>query len=526
MRRVLPALLFLAGPWSTVATTAVAAPPQSYERWLKPEPLSRDERALFRLARAWGAAHGQVLRYDSRLVRAARRLLSAVPTRAAQPIDLDEVRRTAQTLGFTDGQLAAIGLRLETPQALAAAINRQLQSAIGGLDVNRVGVASRTKDGETIALLLLSRHLVDLQPLPARVRPAALFHLGGRWRTPGTLQSATLAVELPGGAVERRPIEVSGKTFNLTLDLGSATGVARLEVLVDRGRGPEIAAIMPVGVDADPWAGKGTPDAPDPSAALRPDDELETALAALILGGREAAGVSLPAASAGLVDAARSHADEMRAGGFFAHVSPTTGDVTARLKRRGVRCVRTLENIAIGDSVESIWQQWMESPAHRANLLEPTVDALGVGVVSKPSAAGNSRLYAVAVLAKLADDGPGSELAALAMRQINDERSRRGMTPLTLDPQLSGLALRYSEGLARRAPVDDISPIRRALVDSVFEEAPVSEAAADVYLADSVAVAARSTHVRERFTRAGVGVHRDAGRNGPQLYVTVIYAND
>jgi uncharacterized protein YkwD len=523
-------LCFLCSTATGVTPPASAAhrptAPQSYERWVSPEPLSRDERVLFRLVRAWGQERGAAVRYDARLVRAARQLLSEVPSRPGEALDLEHARRLAQSFGWIDGQLAAIGLHVPAGEDPTAALRAQLRRAIGDVEVNRVGVAVKAAATDTVVLVLLSRRLIDLEPLPSRVHRGTTLRLAGRMRSAEPIKGASLALELPGGATQRRPIVLTGRSFIIQVKAGDRAGVMRVELLVDRGRGPEIAAILPVGVETDPTTDDPPITALESTTDLIPDDELESMLVALILGSRNAAGAPLLATSAGLSDAARSHAADMRGAGFFAHVSPTTGDLTDRLKERGVRYVRALEDIAIGDSADAVWQQWMTSPAHRANLLEPGVTTLGVGLVSKPSPGGGAKLFAVAILAKLADDGDNSDLAREAVTQLNRERVRRGLPRLTVDPSLARLALRHSQELARLDRVDDSTPGRGALVDTVFEELEVSEAAADVYLADSVAVVTKSSHVREGFSRVGVAVYRDVRRPGPQLYVTVIYASD
>jgi uncharacterized protein YkwD len=414
---------------------------------------------------------------------------------------------------------------VSTADGLAPALRAQLHNAIGDLDVNRVGVAARTSANDTAVLILLSRRLVDLEPVPARVRRGGSARLSGHLCGNESIKSASLALDLPGDVMQSRPLNLAGRAFTELVSVGDTPGVARLEILVDYGRGPEIAAILPVGVDLDPGTNAAPASTTDADVDIQTEGEMESALAALILGSRIAAGTPIIATSAGLADAARAHATEMRDIGFFAHVSPTTGDVTRRLATRGVHYVRALEDIAIGESVDAVWQQWMESPAHRANLLDSMVTALGVGVVSKQTA-GGIKVYAVAVLAKLADDGDGAELAHDAVTQVNNERHRRGLAPLYADPALSRLALRHSQELARLGRVDDATPAGGALVDTVFEELEVSAAAADVFLANSMAAVVKSTHLRESFRRVGVGVFRDVRRAGPQLYVTVIYASE
>jgi uncharacterized protein YkwD len=163
----------------------------------------------------------------------------------------------------------------------------------------------------------------------------------------------------------------------------------------------------------------------------------------------------------------------------------------------------------------------MKSPAHRANLLDDSVNTLGVGVASRQAANG-VKLHAVVVLARLVDGSDAAQLAQRAHRHIRQQRERAGLPALIEDRTLDRLAARHSHEIALAGTVAETSPLRGNIVDTVFDEADVQQAAADVYMASSIDVVGRSPHVRGRYSRAGVGVHRDQGK----LWVTVIYATD
>jgi uncharacterized protein YkwD len=81
---------------------------------------------------------------------------------------------------------------------------------------------------------------------------------------------------------------------------------------------------------------------------------------------------------------AQAHARDMVARGYFAHESPGGTDLAARLRRARYRADRAAENIGAGtDALATplaMMISWMESPPHRANLLERAYDEAGVGV--------------------------------------------------------------------------------------------------------------------------------------------------
>ncbi len=502
---------------------AAAAPARlsfSYERWIKPPTLGREEWQLLRLVRTWGREHNARLQLDARLSQVARTLLPQVPETSGQSFNMEHARRALQRLGWTDGQLAAVALHVPKGQDVGRALKHELDTSLAKVEVNRIGLASIARPHGTVLLALFSRRLVDLEPFPARVAGRDILNLNGRLRVPA--QAGSLAIAAPNDSIRQIPLELKGRSFSQVLALGSAPGVTHLEIMLDRGKGPEIAAILPVGVGEEPFSDPS----PETLALRDADSDPEAAIASLILGARAARDIPLLATSAALAQIARSHAEEMRDSGFFAHVSPTTGDVTQRLGQQGVRYARALENLAASDAVERVWQQWMASPAHRANLLDPDVTTLGVGVATQILANGTPRLFAVAVLTRLADEGDDRSLADQALTHLNSERSRKGLPSLRAHPRLAELATQHSREMAVTRQVSDTSPTRGSVVDVVFQELDMSEAALDVYRADAVAVVSQSPHLRERFTRAGIGVVRDRRHDGPQLWITVIYGAD
>jgi len=81
-----------------------------------------------------------------------------------------------------------------------------------------------------------------------------------------------------------------------------------------------------------------------------------------------------------LAEAARQHALRMAQQDTLSHQLPGEPDLTARASRAGARFHILAENIAEGPNAESIHQQWMHSPPHRANLLDRQLDSVGIAV--------------------------------------------------------------------------------------------------------------------------------------------------
>lgn len=83
-----------------------------------------------------------------------------------------------------------------------------------------------------------------------------------------------------------------------------------------------------------------------------------------------------------LTAAARAKSQDMVSKNYFSHTSPTFGSPAQLLQKYGVRYTAYGENIAQGGSAVQIHQMWMNSPGHRANMLNGAFTHVGIGVVS------------------------------------------------------------------------------------------------------------------------------------------------
>lgn len=96
-----------------------------------------------------------------------------------------------------------------------------------------------------------------------------------------------------------------------------------------------------------------------------------------------------------LAEAAMNHCMRMAAEGPIAHRYGGEPDLTARAGEAGAHFSLIEENIAVGSYSSSIHQGWLNSPGHRANLLNPEIDHVGIAVV-----AAQGVLFAVADYAR------------------------------------------------------------------------------------------------------------------------------
>jgi len=92
-----------------------------------------------------------------------------------------------------------------------------------------------------------------------------------------------------------------------------------------------------------------------------------------------------------LAMAARQHCLRMAAEGPISHQYRGEPDVSERAGQAGAHFSLIEENVAIGTDPAAVHEEWMHSPGHRTNLLNPEVDRMGAAVVFSRGV-----LYAVA----------------------------------------------------------------------------------------------------------------------------------
>ncbi|MHB1167205.1 MAG: CAP domain-containing protein, partial [Carboxydocellales bacterium] len=80
---------------------------------------------------------------------------------------------------------------------------------------------------------------------------------------------------------------------------------------------------------------------------------------------------------------ARAKSQDMADQGYFAHNSPKYGTPFEMMKSFGISYMTAGENLAAGQSTpEAVVAGWMNSPGHRANILNGNFGKIGVGYVS------------------------------------------------------------------------------------------------------------------------------------------------
>jgi len=120
-----------------------------------------------------------------------------------------------------------------------------------------------------------------------------------------------------------------------------------------------------------------------PSVGDRADYVVE--LLRLINAERRHRGIPPLRLSQPLNQAAQQHAEDMAFNDFFSHLGSDGTTLRSRLAAAGYESSEVAENIAAGRaSPRETVQQWLNSPGHRANLLNPEFTEVGFGYSNSP----------------------------------------------------------------------------------------------------------------------------------------------
>lgn len=135
----------------------------------------------------------------------------------------------------------------------------------------------------------------------------------------------------------------------------------------------------------------GTTPAPAPKPMPGPITTMsadESRIVQLTNAERAKTGAAALRVNSDLTRLARMKSQDMVRLNYFSHQSPTYGSPFDMMKANGITYMYAGENIANYPSADGAMQGWMNSPGHRANILNPNFTEIGVGGAAKGN--GNS----------------------------------------------------------------------------------------------------------------------------------------
>ncbi len=425
---------------------------------------------------AASAAHDMPLSPDPRLARLAQWIGERLGPNGEPPPN-EVIEFFARHLGLVEPvpHTMVLGQPAET---LADGIADSVGQFMGRQRYNRWGAAVVERGGLTLAVVMLSWRWVELEPIP-RSAPAGQA-LEVRGRLLGDHQNPTVVVAKPDGQVRRLPAG-SGPEFDVRVPT-EGPGTYRVEIVGRGPRGDTVIANFPVYVGEDPPRAVRLDAGPAVSGDAA---SVGRELFALINRTREEAGLRPLRPDDPLRDVALGHSRDMVEHDFIGHDSPTTGTAADRVRAAHLRSGLVLENIGRGYSAAEIHRGLMESPGHRANLVNPDVTHVGIGVVAQPEGTRNA-FVVTQVFIRQAERVDLSGAPARLLDLINHARRARGAPDVSLEEPMSEAAQAAAEdffsdpSLSQQDTVDDASAALRRFAIAYRRIGGVMAVVADV----------------------------------------------
>lgn len=109
--------------------------------------------------------------------------------------------------------------------------------------------------------------------------------------------------------------------------------------------------------------------------------DLETKMLQLVNQERVQRGLSPLQADPELTEVARQHSRDMFARGYFAHFTPEGKSPFDRMNDAHIEYTTAGENLALAHSLSIAHNGLMNSPGHRANILNPSFGRVGIGIL-------------------------------------------------------------------------------------------------------------------------------------------------
>lgn len=110
-------------------------------------------------------------------------------------------------------------------------------------------------------------------------------------------------------------------------------------------------------------------------------EDLEAKMLVLVNEERQKAGLKPLKADPELQVVARAHSKDMFARGYFSHITPEAASPFDRIKKAKVRFLAAGENLALGQTLLICHRGLMNSPGHRANILNTAFGRVGIGIL-------------------------------------------------------------------------------------------------------------------------------------------------
>ncbi len=181
---------------------------------------------------------------------------------------------------------------------------------------------------------------------------------------------------------------------------------------------------------------------------------IEEQIFRLLNSDRESRGLSPLKISPELVILARDHSRDMAQQGRLNHDSSDGRTYPDRLVEAGLYFLGIGENAAFSETFSSrlIHQSLLDSPEHRENILNPSFDQVGIGVIYQR----DKGFFVTQDFLHYFPRKPEEEIKQKAKELLNKERKNQNLPPIRFTPELDEFAAGYTQRKAEGKVLDKI----------------------------------------------------------------------
>lgn len=477
-----------------------------------PNPSALEARAFDEVDAVYAVAHLRPPVRDPGLSIAAREAAAQVPP---GKVDKDKLGRDVSDA------LSRAGGWDPAPRTLLLAGNSagglltylRAQPSLTEDHADTVGIGIAEKAGRLTLLVLSATRLADLKPFPRELPVGAGAQLEVTLRPP--LRSPQLVVTGPDGRAETNSDAVAqGLTLRAPLRFPSK-GRYAVEVVGRGPEGPKVAALFTVFVGG----AEAEAEDDDPPEPKDPIAKIDAVLARI---NRVRAKRNLrPLVHDPALDLiALEHSEDMATNHYFAHVSPTHGDLHQRLAGR-YAYVRAGENLGEANGALMAERAIENSPAHLENTLDPNFSRIGLALFPNVHAGGEVTLLLTEIFAQPPERL--NDAASAIYDTVNRARMGRKLPPLGRDPGLDAVAKAHLAQIIK----DGMPGGERDAQDAALEQNDdLQSVAVDLFVGSVPDDALRSRNaLSSGYNRMGVAAQVVSNRRyGPdRLWICVLY---
>lgn len=153
----------------------------------------------------------------------------------------------------------------------------------------------------------------------------------------------------------------------------------------------------------------------------------------------------------GILDqAAQKKAEDMAVKGYFSHTSPDGRLPWDFIQDSGYNYVMAGENLAVNfTEAENVEQAWMDSPSHKANILNKDFEEIGIGI-AQGQYSGRNTVFVVQMFGVPAEQKIVLSSKATAVQtQTTPEPKMPSVAPETIKPAVNAAVAEATEPLAK-----------------------------------------------------------------------------